>query len=72
MYTLPSIFISIPIYEYVEIQELKKFNWSSCCGSAVTNLTRIHEDRGLITGFTQWVKDLASLGSHVAVAVAVV
>ena len=33
--------------------------WSSWCGSAVTNLTSIHEDEGLIPGLTQWVKDLA-------------
>ena len=25
----------------------------------VKNLTRIHEDEGLIPGLTQWVKDLA-------------
>ena len=36
-------------------------NWadrSSHCGSAVVNLTSIHEDTGLIPGLAQWVKDL--------------
>ena len=32
---------------------------SSPCASAVTNLTSIHQDTGLIPGLTQWVKDLA-------------
>ena len=32
--------------------------WSSCCGAAETNLTRIHEDAGLNPGLAQQVKDL--------------
>ena len=32
-------------------------NQSSRCGSAVTNLTSIHKDMGLIFGLVQWVKD---------------
>ena len=35
--------------------------WSSCCGTAEMNPTRIHEEVGLIPGLTQWVKDLALL-----------
>ena len=35
--------------------------WSSYHGSAVTNLTGIHEDSGLIPGLTQQVKDPALL-----------
>ena len=43
---------------------------SSHCGSGIANPTSIHEDEGLIPGLAQWVKDLAFLGSSVAVAVA--
>ena len=38
---------------------LRNLFWSSRCGSVVMNLTRIHEDMGLIPAFSQWVKDLA-------------
>ena len=30
---------------------------SSHCGASETNLTRIHEDVGLIPGLTQWVEE---------------
>ena len=37
---------------------LKWISRSSCCGTVETNLTRNHEVVRLISGLTQWVKDL--------------
>ena len=39
----------------------RKQSRSSHCGSAVMNLTSIHEDAGSIPGLAQWVEDLALL-----------
>ena len=33
---------------------LNVIDGSSCCGTAETNLTGIHENAGLIPGLTQW------------------
>ena len=35
-----------------------QYTWSSCWGSAVMNLTSIHEDTGLTPDLAQWVKYL--------------
>ena len=38
---------------------LKNGSWSSYCGSAIMNLTSIHEVSSSIPGPTQWIKDPA-------------
>ena len=44
-------------YQCGQLKNKVYFSWSSCCGSRETNLTSIHEDKDLIPGLAQWVKN---------------
>ena len=47
------------IYEkFLQLNNRNNHIRSSCRGSEEMDLTSIHEDRGLISGLIQWVKDL--------------
>ena len=55
-----SLHIKTEIYLRVKLPKFFIFR-SSHCGSAVMNLTNIHEDLSLFPGPTQWVMDLMLL-----------
>ena len=62
MLEVVSSFISENTEEYNRAVLLKMGRkGSSRHGSAITNLTSVHEDVSLIPGLAQWVKDLALL-----------
>lgn len=42
--------------DLVLFEGLKLTSWRSYCSSAATNTTNIHEDAGLISGTSQWIK----------------
>ena len=55
------IIMSIKSFDVTDDFLKKYIIGSSHCGSWVTNLTDIHEDAVSISGFAQWVNNLALL-----------